>query len=121
MLKKISTYAFGGILGFFVQIILVTFLKEFFNLWFLLAYAIALGGSIVFAFYFHKKLTFSKKTIRKRSFHKFTGYFLAANGCTYLLVGFFVEFMKFPYLAVIATVPVVVGILNFAVADAWIF
>ena len=121
MLKRLSTYTTVSIMGFFIKISIVGVLKELLNMMFFIAYGIALGCSILFAFYFHKNWTFGYKLTNKESFHKYYMYSLCSNGVSYGLVNILVGIFNIHYLPSIFIVTSIIGTINFVVSDSWIF
>ena len=108
-LYRYVKFLFGGSLSLILNLLITYLLTEFFFLWFMLSFAIALGVEIIFLFTYHSIFTFHKRG----KFLLFVVVILLISGLNWIFVYIFSVLLGVPYIIAIILVAGVISIFNY--------
>ena len=110
-------FLFGGGLSLLLNLGITYSLTEFFNLWHMLSFAIALGCEIAFLFVYHSYITFRKDG----KFLIFASVVLFISGLNWIFVYLLTEILALPYLIAIVLSAGAISVLNYALNKRIVF
>lgn len=110
-------FLFGGGLSLLLNLGITYVLTEYFNLWHMLSFAIALGCEILFLFSYHSYVTFRKNG----KFWLFALVILFISGLNWMGVYALTEVLTLPYLIAILLSAGVISLLNYGINKKVVF
>lgn len=110
-------FLFGGSLSLLLNLGITYVLTEFFHLWHMLSFAIALGCEILFLFGYHSVVTFGKNG----RFLLFVLVIMFISVLNWLAVYVLTEILTLPYLIAIVLSAGVISLLNYGINKRVVF
>lgn len=110
-------FLFGGGLSLLLNLGITFILTEYFQLWHMLSFAIALGCEIFFLFGYHSVVTFR----RNGRFWLFVLVILFISVLNWLAVYLLTEVLALPYLIAIVFSALVISVLNYGINKRLVF
>ena len=116
-LYKYVKFLFGGGLSLLLGLGITYVLTEFYQLWHMLSFGIALTCEIAFLFVYHTYVTFRKNG----KFWFFIAVVLFISGLNWLAVYVLTEILTLPYLIAIVLAAGVISLLNYGINKKVVF
>lgn len=116
-LYRYIRFLFGGGLSLLLNLGITYILTEFFQLWHMLSFAIALSFEILFLFVYHSYVTFRKNG----KFWLFAAVIIFISGLNWLAVYLLTEVLTLPYLIAIVLAAGVISLLNYGINKKVVF
>lgn len=116
-LLRYITFLFGGGLGLIINVIITYLLTEFFGLWHMVSFSIAMGLEVIFLFTYHTLVTFKKRG----NLLRYLIVVLSVGGLNWLAVYFLSVILPVPYLIAIILSAGVISIANYLLNKKLVF
>ncbi len=116
-LRRYFTFLFGGGLGLIINVIITYLLTEFFGLWHMVSFSIAMGLEVIFLFTYHTLVTFKKRG----NLLRYLIVVLSVGGLNWLAVYFLSVILPVPYLIAIILSAGVISIANYLLNKKLVF
>lgn len=116
-LYRYMKFLAGGGLSLLLNLGLTYVLTEYFQLWYMLSFAIALACEVLFLFVYHSYVTFRKNG----KFWTFAAVILFISGLNWLVVYLLTELLTVPYLIAIVLAAGVISVLNYGLNKKLVF
>ena len=124
--RKYVVFIFGGGIGTVLAIVVTFLLTEYMDfwqlpLWYWYSYAAGITAATLFAFVYHRHVTFNKKSKWKSRFARFSVFVIFLALANWLLVRFVTERFGIHYVIAIFLVTFALSVVNYFVNRIWIF
>lgn len=96
-LRRYASYTFGGVVMLLIKVFITVVLTELFQVNYILSYAIALTGIVLFGFYFNFHVTFKNRTRKARKFTKYSAASILFDAGDFIAVIIMTELLFIPY------------------------
>ena len=135
MIVSYLTYAIGGAVISLMELLLTIILTEFYNMWYIYSYIIALFTGSLVLFFYHRHITFQSHNAPKRRYPKFllflgsvyviniTALYLLSRIAEYLIGSFNLThpFFHYHYVVLIIIIAIPSSLLGFYLNKKHIF
>jgi putative flippase GtrA len=119
--SKYPIFVFGGIAIYLYEVVLTYTLTEFFNVWYYLAYVIAVSTGSCILFLFHRSYTFQQMDKKIRRLVKFVFVLGVINLMNLTFVFVTVERFGIHYMTAITLAAATFSVLNYQLNKIWVF
>jgi putative flippase GtrA len=116
-LYKYIKFIFGGGISLLLNLLATYLLTEFFSLWHMVSFGIALGLEIIFLFVYHSFITFRKAG----RFHRFVIVLVCISVLNWFGVYLGSEVLGVYYLVAIVVVALVISVFNYLINKKLVF
>ena len=125
LVKRYIIFIFGGFLGWLILISVTVFIVNIFQTRPYVGYSLGLTGAIIFAFSYHRYITFKQKTNWQPRFMKFAPLEISLSGLNWLFFYLVTEFLGIGsgigYITASFFITWFISIINFSLNRFWVF